>query len=84
MDGVNGSALQEIPLGNLRNVHIPVPLKEEQARLADRLDAMEHSKAQSEKKLGIYQNLKKGLMQDLLTGKVRVKIEEKEKESAAA
>ena len=78
MDGVNGSALQEIPLGNLRNVLIPVPPEEEQARLADTLDALEQSKTQSERKLDTYRNLKKALMQDLLTGKVRVKVDQKE------
>ena len=55
-----------------------MPPEEEQARLADTLDALEQSKTQSERKLDTYRNLKKALMQDLLTGKVRVKVDQKE------
>lgn len=78
MDGVNGSALQEIPLGNLRNVQVPIPSMDEQIKISAALDAVENSFEQKQRKLGEQKSLKKALMQDLLTGKVRVNVEEKE------
>jgi type I restriction enzyme, S subunit len=73
-DGVNGSALQEIPLGNLRGVSIPLPPVEEQKQISKTLDSLEETIIQKKLKLNNYQSIKKALMQDLLTGKVRVNI----------
>jgi type I restriction enzyme S subunit len=75
MDGVNGSALQEIPLGNLRNVYIPLPPNEEQIKISKTIDSVEENLTKRRSKLKNYQSLKKALMQDLLTGKVRVKVD---------
>jgi type I restriction enzyme, S subunit len=74
LDRVNGSALQEIPLGNLREVDIPVPEKLEQEKIVNALNSIEDRLNVHLSKLSSQQNVKKALMQDLLTGKVRVKV----------
>lgn len=74
LDGVNGSALQEIPLGNLRDVDIPVPSFKEQKAIADTLDSIAILISKQTKRLDSDNKFKKALMQDLLTGKVRVKV----------
>ncbi|MDA7830047.1 restriction endonuclease subunit S [Gammaproteobacteria bacterium] len=73
-DGVNGSALQEIPLGNLRTVKVPVPCKTEQTGISEVIASLEKLIETSLLKLHQTQSLKKSLMQDLLTGKVRVTV----------
>ena len=72
LDSVNGSALQEIPLGNLRKVTIPVPTPFEQNKIANILESINSKIESTNIKLSQTQSLKKSLMQDLLTGKVRV------------
>jgi len=68
-----GSTFNEITLGALRKVPIPHPVNlDEQQRIAERIDAVA-DKLQAEKSyLKKIKELKRGLMQDLLTGKVRV------------
>lgn len=78
LDGVNGSALQEIPLGNLRNVQVPVPSKEEQLKISNGIDSVEGLLRRKNQKLSSIKKLKKALMQDLLTGKVRVQVDTRE------
>jgi len=73
-DGVNGSALQEIPLGNLRTVRVPVPCKTEQTGISKVIASLDKLIETSLLKLSQTQSLKKSLMQDLLTGKVRVTV----------
>ncbi len=67
MDGVNGSALQEIPLGNLRNVKIPLPPTPEQNAMACKMDSIESILGKTLKKLDAVNRIKKALMQDLTT-----------------
>jgi type I restriction enzyme, S subunit len=71
---VNGSALQEIPLKELRRVELPLPCKNEQIKIASIVKSINVEIDSQENKLTQLQRLKKGLMQDLLTGKVRVKV----------
>lgn len=68
-----GSTFNEITLGTLRKVPIPHPKNlDEQMRIAEKIDSIEN-KLQAEKLyLNELKELKRGLMQDLLTGKVRV------------
>lgn len=73
LDGVNGSALQEIPLSNLRNVLVPVPTQKEQHKIALIMTSINNKLEKIESKFKALANQKKALMQDLLTGKVRVK-----------
>lgn len=74
LDRVNGSALQEIPLSNLRDVDIPVPPRHEQIKIVTLLNAIENRLNIHVSKLSVVEKLKKALMQDLLTGKVRVSV----------
>lgn len=74
LERVNGSALQEIPLGNLREVDIPIPQKSEQEKIVNALNSIENRLNTAHSKLSSQQKLKKALMQDLLTGKIHVKV----------
>lgn len=83
LDGVNGSALQEIPLGNLRSIQIPVPPMHEQKELAHVMDSIEFRLMKCQQKLESICRIKKSLMQDLLTGKVRVNVDNNKEEREA-
>lgn len=81
---VKGTTFMEITLGQLRKLVIPYPEKKEQIVIGQKLEAVEF-KIRSEKLL--LDKLKKekfGLMQDLLTGKVRVAAAIEEREDALA
>lgn len=69
---LDGTSQDFISLGNLKNILIPLPPLPEQQRIASILsqidEVIEKEQAYKEKLEGI----KKGLMEDLLTGKVRV------------
>lgn len=69
---VNGSALQEIPLGNLRQVSVPLPPVNEQGEIAQHLDAVELAERRMGQVMLRQLDAKSGLLQDLLTGRVRV------------
>lgn len=70
---VNGSALKEIPLNQLRKVLVPIPSSEkEQAKIAEYLDRVLAGERAHQEKLSQLQQTKRGLMQDLLSGAVRV------------
>ncbi|MBT4921705.1 MAG: hypothetical protein HON23_01675 [Rickettsiales bacterium] len=71
---VNGSALKEIPLNGLRKVPIIIPPLPEQKAIASILESADNQITTETKKLTTLQTLKKGLMNDLLTGKVRVRV----------
>ncbi len=77
-----GSTFGRINLAFIRELRVPLPSREEQEQIAHKLDSlvvritMETSLA---KKLSV---IKSGLMQDLLTGKIRVKVDEAEDISA--
>jgi len=68
-----GSTFNEITLGTLRKVPIPYPERfKEQQRIAEKLDKILEKLEQERAYLTELKNLKRGLMQDLLTGKIRV------------
>jgi type I restriction enzyme S subunit len=79
-----GSTFREVTLASLRKIAIIVPPINEQHQMASNMDSIKLKLAATEDKLTQLQSLKKALMQDLLTGKVRVKIDEKEQEPAVA
>lgn len=58
----------------ISEVIIPMPDLTEQKKIADSLMAVWHLQEAKEQKYNTIIHLKKGLMQDLLTGKVRVKV----------
>ena len=69
-----GTALRRIILKDLRKITIPIPQLKEQQKIISILSTFDLSlKNYNNYKLKI-ENLKKGLMQQLLTGKIRVKV----------
>lgn len=79
-----GSTIKTIGLPFFKQLRIPVPPRDEQEQIAATLKSVDRKIFILEEKFGSLSSIKKALMQDLLTGKVRVKIDEKEKEPAVA
>lgn len=77
-----GLAQQHFNVGDMKNLLVPVPPLEEQEAIFRAIDSVTRRLSLGEKRLAHFYSLKKALMQDLLTGKVRVNIDHKE--SAAA
>ena len=75
---VNGSALKEIPLKGLRGVEIPLPSQNEQNKIAEILSTMAEKLELLKQQKAETQQLKRGLMQKLLTGEWRVPSDENE------
>ncbi len=70
-----GSKVQHLYNRDLEKAFVAVPEKEsEQAKIADILSSFSQKEITAERELSKLQQIKKGLMQDLLTGKVRVKV----------
>jgi type I restriction enzyme, S subunit len=67
-----GSTIKTIGLGYLRALRIPLPPLEEQESIARSLLAHDQSCWRHEEELAQLHTLKRGLLQDLLTGRVRV------------
>jgi type I restriction enzyme, S subunit len=71
MSQVNGSALQEIPIGGLKKVHVPLPPLPEQRAIAAILSTWDEAITLTEALIEALQHRKQALMQSLLTGEVR-------------
>ncbi len=69
-----GCTFREITLKELRRIKIPIPKINEQKQIASILSKVDEQIQDNKKELKHLQELKKGLMQDLLTGKVRVSV----------
>lgn len=67
-------SVESVRMEMITGMKIPVPPKPEQLKISKTLSAIENSLEKSVKKLTQTQFLKKSLMQDLLTGKVRVQV----------
>jgi len=67
-----GATINQITNKSLNSFEIPFPPKEEQTHIATILSDMDSEIEALEKKLAKYQQLKQGLMQNLLTGKIRL------------
>jgi type I restriction enzyme S subunit len=61
-------------LEEIREFLIPLPCMEEQVEISKRLAAIDSKLLNEKKSVDKYEKLKSGLMQDLLTGKVRVAV----------
>lgn len=70
-----GGAQQNINAGNLKKLLVPVPPLSEQIRIAEVLAAVDAKTKVLSDKSACYQAMKRGLMQKLLTGEWRVKVE---------
>jgi type I restriction enzyme S subunit len=74
LSGSNTTTFKSIQLNILRDLVIPIPSKEEQQQIASIISNInELTQIQKRNKMQ-YDILKKGLMQKLLTGKIRVKV----------
>ncbi|MDC0551672.1 restriction endonuclease subunit S [Amylibacter sp.] len=71
---VAGSGYKSLSLADIRALIIPVPPKREQENIKDLLLSIDGKVTAQKQKLSKTQSLKKSLMQDLLTGKVRVQV----------
>lgn len=69
-----GSTIKGILKSDLANQNVALPPLSEQTRIANMLMKIETNIEQNQTYLSHLQELKKGLMQDLLTGKVRVTV----------
>ena len=56
----------------VKKIEVPLPTISEQNRIATILSDMDKEIEQLEEKLDKYKDVKKGLMQQLLTGKIRL------------
>ena len=67
-----GLKVYGVSKGNLRSIEIPLPRKEEQQAIAQTLSDMDAEIAALEAKRDKYRQVKQGMMQQLLTGKIRL------------
>ncbi|WP_165786909.1 restriction endonuclease subunit S [Aliarcobacter cryaerophilus] len=67
-----GTTVKGIKLQDLRNLKIPLPPLEEQKQIAEILSTVDNKLENLKEKKQSFEELKKGLMQKLLTGEVRV------------
>lgn len=64
-------AVASLNKSTLAKIKVPVPEKDEQKKIANSLDSLDKKISQLKEEKEQLQRLKKGLMQDLLTGEVR-------------
>ena len=69
---ISGTTRQKLNQSAMRNILIPLPPLSEQKRIAEILSQIDQAIEKEEKYKQKLERLKKGLMEDLLTGKVRV------------
>jgi type I restriction enzyme, S subunit len=69
---IKGTTFIDINIGDLRKICVLLPSKTEQELIADKLDKIQSSFHIYQTELSKLQSIKTGLMQDLLSGKVRV------------
>ena len=76
--GVRNNGLLNIKPAEFMNTKVPVPCFDEQERIADVLHASSETISKLQLKLDALKQEKKALMQQLLTGKRRVKVDDME------
>jgi type I restriction enzyme S subunit len=67
-----GTTVLSLRLPHFQNLELPLPPLSEQKRIAEILSQIDQAIEKEEKYKQKLERLKKGLMEDLLTGKVRV------------
>lgn len=65
-----GGAQATVTIADIRNFKIPTPEKDERDAISGILENMDHEIEVLEQKLGKYRQVKQGMMQQLLTGKI--------------
>lgn len=70
-----GTTRAELSVHTLKNTLVPVPDLSEQVEISRNIESVDKSIALKSNKLNQQKSIKKALMQDLLTGKVRVKVD---------
>ncbi len=70
-----GGVQKFVSLNVIRKLEIPVPSLEEQKKIASILSSVDNQIEEYQNKKSKLEELKKGLMQQLLTGKIRVKVD---------
>lgn len=73
-----GNTVESLDFGEFSKFLIPCPPTEEQHKIANAVESIARGIRTKSSRLNTYINLKKALMRELLTGKVRVKIDQKE------
>ena len=73
-DVTNGSALQEIPLKNLRKIKVPLPSLDKQFEVVKKLKIIEKLIQNLDFKKQLINQIKNGLSSDLLSGIKRVNV----------
>jgi len=69
-----GGAQHNLNAGTLKSLPVPIPPLSEQQAIMERIDALSDAERSAEQTLGAVVRVKAGLLQDLLTGKVRVSV----------
>ncbi len=72
LQNASGSTFLEISPGKLKQIEVGIPQKTEQTRIATILSDMDADIAALETKLVKTQQIKQGMMQNLLTGRIRL------------
>jgi len=68
-----GTSVYGISKGNLPKIELIIPTEDEQEKIAEILEMIEENVETLEAEITKLNHLKKGLLQKLLTGKIRVK-----------
>jgi type I restriction enzyme S subunit len=76
LDKAGGSTIKHIYITIVDKMKVAVPDLAEQKKIVEILDSLLSKLESAEQKIIKYKNIKKALMQDLLTGKVRVNTEQ--------
>ena len=72
----NSTTQPALSMGNIRKINIPKPMINEQVKIVSILEQQDNLIESEQTNLAKLQNMKQGLMADLLTGKVRVELKE--------
>src|SRR5690606_36622052 len=76
--GKAGGAQQNLNVSTMKRLPVPVPSLGEQEQIVTVLNSIDTKITIEKQKVIHLQNMKKGLIQDLLPGKIRVKVDEQE------
>ena len=69
-----GTTVSRINMADINKLHVPLPLPSEQKQIAEVINGFDEKITQQKLKMKKFNSLKRSLMQDLLTGRVRVQV----------